>query len=278
MATGIAVGDVPQLVLDGRWSPPRALLGDMWRARELCLTLARKDFFVKYRRASFGVLWAVALPGLQAVVLGIILSRLTNLEVAHYPVFIFGGAVLWSYLASTVGGGATSIVDNTSLSSKIYFPRAILPLAVGVSNLFALGAGLIVLLFAMAITGDRFTTRVLLIVPGALLMALLASTLALVLSALHVYFRDIQYLVQAVTLVWFYVTPVFYPLGRLHGIAHTFVTLNPATGPIRLFHAATNGGGVGLSAIVPTLVAVALLVGAGLALHCRLDRSFADLM
>jgi ABC-type polysaccharide/polyol phosphate export permease len=269
---------VPQLVLERPWTAPRVLLAEIWQARELCVTLAKQDFFVRYRRATIGIAWSVLLPAIQAVVLAVVLSRVAKLSVPHFPVFIFGGTVLWSYFSSVVMSGGTSIVDNSSLSSKTYFPRAILPLANALSNAFALLAGLIVLLIVCLATGVHLHVAMLYVVPAAALAIMLAGSLALVLAGLHVYFRDIKYLSQAAILCWFYITPIFFPLGRLHGWALHLVEINPITGPVLLMHAATVGGPIVATSLISTAAFTVGLAVIGFVMHCRLDRFFADLL
>jgi ABC-type polysaccharide/polyol phosphate export permease len=111
-----------------------------------------------------------------------------------------------------------------------------------------------------------------------LLTFLLTASATLVLSAAHVYFRDVRYAVQAVLLVWFYVTPVFYPITLLHGLARRAVEANPVTGCVELFHAAVVGGEVSAVSIAYTAAWTALLLVAAVILHCRHDRTFADLL
>jgi ABC-type polysaccharide/polyol phosphate export permease len=198
--------------------------------------------------------------------------------VPHFPVFIFGGTVLWAYFSTVVISGGTSIVDNTALSSKTYFPRAVLPLANSLSNAFALFAGLIVLIVVCLVTGVSITPRIFWVVPAAALLIALAGSLAIVLAGLHVYFRDIKYLSQAAILCWFYLTPIFFPIDRLHGWALRLVELNPATAPVLMMHAATVGGPIIGTSVVATVVATVFLGATGFLLHCRLDRYFTDLM
>ncbi|HVV75228.1 MAG TPA: ABC transporter permease [Mycobacteriales bacterium] len=274
----IAPPRVPQLVLSGGGTPPLELIRRTWQARSLCVILARKDFYVRYRRAVFGIAWTVLLPGLQAVVLSVVMSRIARFGVPHYAVYIFSGTVLWTYLSSAIGIGGTSIVDNASLSSKSYFPRAVLPLAACISGAYAFLAGLLVLVAVAAIDGAYPDQHLLLAIPAVVLMGLFSATLTLVFAALHVYFRDVKYVISALMLLWFYVTPLFYPLSRLHGWSHTLVTLNPATGPILMMHASILGGHVPGISVVATLVAVVILGVAALLLHSRLDRNFADLL
>jgi len=269
----------PQLVLRDEWTPLRSLAGAMWRSRDLCVMLARKDFFVRYRRASLGVFWAVALPALQAVVLAVVLSRIVNISVEHYPVFIFSGIVGWTYFSTTLAAGATSIVDNSELSSRIYFPRALLPLSVCLSNVFALAVGVTILLLVAPLSGLGLGWHTFYLIPASMLIFAVAVGLTLVSSAVHVYFRDAKYIVQAALLVWFYLTPIFYPLGQLDGLVRLAVELNPITGAVEMFHAGVIAGySPALLSTVATLAWTGALIGLAAVLHCRNDRRFADLM
>ena len=268
----------PQLVLHEGWTTVAALASDVWRSRDLCLILARKDFFVRYRRAVFGVLWAVALPALQAGVLAVILSRVAKISVHHYPVFIFSGIVGWTYFAATLGPGATAIVDNAALSSRIYFPRAVLPLSTCLSNVYTLVISVGILLVVAPLGGAAAGLHMLYLLPACLLLVMLTAALTLVLSATHVYFRDIKYAVQAALLIWFYVTPVFYPLSKLKGWVRTVIEVNPVTGAVELFHAGGLGSAPDLRSCTWTVIWTVALFGIGCILHCRNDRSFADLL
>jgi ABC-type polysaccharide/polyol phosphate export permease len=213
------------------------------------------------------------------LVLAFVLTRVAKINVPHYPVFIFAGIVGWTYFSATVTTGATSIVDNSALSSRIYFPRAILPLAACLSNVFALGISVALLLIVAVVAGETPGLHTLYLIPACLLIFALAVSLTLVLSALHVYFRDTKFAVQAAILVWFYVTPIFYPLTLLHGWTRTLVKLNPVTGAVELFHAGALGGASAdwVSAAI-SLGWIAALTVLGLTLQCRYDRVFADLL
>lgn len=255
------------------------LLGDLWRRRALLVLLARKEFHVKYRRASFGTLWAVALPLLQSALLAVVFSRVARLHVSHYAIFILSGMVGWTYFSSVLGAGATSIVDNTDLSSRVYFPRAILPLVQGAANLYGFAITMAITLCLCPILGVPLSARVLLFVPATVLLVVFSTSLALVCSALHVYFRDIRYVVTAALLLLLYMTPVIYPPSALHGVLRTLLTINPMTGILDLFHSATVGAGAAIAtALAVSIVWTIALLGSALVLQCRFDRVFADLL
>lgn len=258
-------------------APVRRLLRDLWRSRSLVFVLARKEFFVRYRRTSFGLLWAVFLPVLQATVLTLVFGRLLKARGPDYPVYVFSGMVPWSFFVSSFGQGATAIVDNTTLANRIYFPRAVLPLVPVMSSLFSI-AITIALLVVMAVGfGVDLGPELLALPAGVLLVALVSACFGLVASALHVYFRDVRFLVSAALTVWLYLTPVIFRVEQLPRLLRPVVRANPMTGVVELFRFATVGASDGwLGSLVVTGVWVVVLLTVALQLHRRFDRLFAD--
>lgn len=255
------------------------LLSAVWRCRELCGALARKEFFVRFRRTALGALWAVALPALQAAVLTVVVSRIARTPVEDFALYVFAGTVAWAYFSTSLGSGATSIVDNSALSSKIYFPRVLLPLSVCLSNVFGLAISVAILLVAASVTGVLPGRHTLLLVPGVVLAVAFTTALTTVLAAAHVYLRDVKFAVQAALLVWFYGTPIFYALSMIDGTVRTVLELNPLAGVVQLFQAGTlPEASVGLVPVLASVGWTVSLAVAALVLHCRLDRSFADLL
>ena len=257
--------------------PARTLVRDLWRSRGLIAVLARKDFFVRYRRTSFGLLWAVGLPLLQAAILTLVFGHLLRSHAPDYAVFVFAGMVPWAYFSSTLAGGATAIVDNSSLSNRIYFPRAVLPLVSAVSAMYSVAVTVAILIGMCVGFGVHLSGKVVLLVPAVVLVAALASAFALVLAALHVYFRDVRFLVTAALTVWLYVTPIIFQVDQLPRVLRPLVRLNPMTGVVELFRFATVGASANwqLSLLV-TGAWIIVLVIAALQLHRRFDRLFAD--
>jgi lipopolysaccharide transport system permease protein len=268
-----------ELVLRGEPTPPLALLKDVWAAFPLVLMLARRDFFVRYRRTAFGLVWSVALPVIQALVLAVVLHRVANFKVTHFPLFLITGMVGWTYFVTTLSAGSTAIVANSTMSSRIYFPRAVLPLATCMSNVFGLVIGVVIAVAIAVGQGIEPGLHTLWLVPAIVMLLLVSIGLTLVLSALHVYFRDVQFFVQAALFAWFYVTPVFYPISYVHGLLRDVTLVNPVSGSIEMLHAAVVGTDTGLfPAAVSGCVWTFVLLLIGLSLHCRFDRRFADLL
>lgn len=257
------------------------LLNSLWRSRDLMRMLARKDFVARYRRASLGMAWALGLPLVQAVVLAVVLSHIARFNIPHFAVFVYTGTLAWSFFSGTLTATTPSIVEGHVLATKIYFPRAVLPLTTVRASLYAFLPGLPLLIVLAAALGVPLGLRLFLLIPATLMMIALTSSFALVAAALQVYFRDMRYIVQAITLPWFYASAVFFRLSDLRH-AHTFLTLvklNPATGMILFFRAAVLGGEPGWTStlIWPVVWTLGLLVIAA-ELYRRFDRVFVDLL
>jgi ABC-type polysaccharide/polyol phosphate export permease len=267
-------------VLDGRRTPVRVLLREIFESRDLITILARKDFYVRYRRASLGMLWAVGLPVIQAAVMALVFShRNIGAVQGNVAAFIFSGMVGWSFFSSVVGSASTSIVDGAGLSNRIYFPRAVLPLTNVLTGWYGFVISAVIMLgAALVMTGD-VGIRFLYALPAMVLTVALATAFVLTLSALHVYFRDLRYVITAAMQPWMFLTPVFYQPRALPDWLQPVVRLNPATGCVELFHAATVGAspGWGLS-VVSSCVTLVVLTVWGVSLHSRNNRLFADLL
>src|SRR5438445_4201147 len=266
------------LDLDARPSSWGVAVLDVVGHRSILMALARTDFQARYRRAVFGVLWAAAVPLVQAAIVAAVFSHVvrTSSVPGPYGIFALSGVIAWSYFAVGLGTGATAVVDGAELSDRVWFPRAMLPVVPLISGLVGLGISLGCLLVAMPIFGAAPGPSVLLLIPAGVLLVLLTGALALILAAAHVYFRDVRYLVQAALLVWFYATPVLYP-AQLLSRYRPLLDINPLTGVIELFHAAALGWEPAMLAPVAVSVAtlvVGLLVAAEV--YRRYDRLFAD--
>lgn len=247
--------------------------------RDVLMVLARKDFQTRYKRASLGVTWAVAVPLLQAAVMAVVFSKVVRAgSGSTYPIYVMSGVVPYTYFSSVLSSGVVSIVEGAGLTEKVWFPRALLVLVPALANVVGLVISAVILIGAMPIFGVGYSPRLLLLAPGIALLVALATALSLVLAALHVYFRDVKFLVQAALMVWLYVTPIIYPLSLVHRL-QPFIEANPLTGIVIIFHMATVGSTGPW--IVPVFVSVAVtgvLLAVGYEVHRRHDRLFVDLL
>lgn len=269
---------IPVLELTSRPASVQSWFRSIIDHREVLVALAEKDFKVRYKRATFGVLWAVALPLLQSLVMIVVFTQLrkgsgSKLDYAGY---VLAGMVAWAYAATTLTVATTAIVDGASLTDKVWFPRALLPLAPVIANGIGLAISLAILVLVQAIRGG-LSIDVLLVIPGVALLVALVTALALAGSALHVWFRDVRFIVQAGLMVLFYSTPILYEISFL-GRWAILARANPFSGVVSVFQRAFVGTSIDAAALVVSVVTTLVLGVTAIELHRRNDRLFVDLL
>jgi lipopolysaccharide transport system permease protein len=261
------------------WRLPN--LGELFAHRDLLFFLTTRNVKVRYRQTLLGGGWAIAQPLMTMAMLTLVFDKLLGVQSAGVPYWIFSltGLVFWIFLSQTISGVSSSIVGNSGLIEKVYFPRLAIPAA-------AVGVGLLdfvisftMLAVVLAVSGWFPGFRILLCLLVALLGGVLALGLGAALAALSVRFRDIQYALRFALQLWLFATPVAYPIDVVPQDWRFWIALNPATGLVELFRWAALGTplhpwpDVWVS-LGSTLV---LLVG-GLLVFRRMERSFADVI
>lgn len=183
--------------------------------KDLLLELVSRDLKLKYRRSILGYLWSILNPLLIMFILYIVFSNIFRFDIENYPVYLISGQMTFNYMSSATTQAIYSITDNSSLLKKTYVPKYIFTVAKITSGLidflFSLGAMVIVML----ITRSPFHVHMLLIPVVALQLYLFCMGLGLFLASSNVFFRDIQYIYNAITTAWMYCTPIFYPFSQL---------------------------------------------------------------
>ena len=279
-------GGTPHFSLTGPGTSPTLLLREVWAARRLIDVLARKDFYVRYRRTRLGMVWAVILPVVQATVLTLVFSSVVKTDrpqaagvtgSSSYAVVVFAGMVAWSFFQAAFTAGSTSVVDSSSLAKRIYFPRIILPLIAVATAIYPLAVTLGVLLVLIATLGGGLGMATLWLVPALLLDVLLVLGMSLFFSAAQVYVRDLRFAISAATAVLFFLTPILYSASSLNPRVLRVVQLLPAGGPVELFRHSVGGADPQIwHFVASSVVWTVVLGGLGFWLHCRRDRVMMD--
>jgi ABC-type polysaccharide/polyol phosphate export permease len=277
---GVEAAPGPILELDARPVPLGRWIASLWGHRAILAALARQDFRSRYKRASLGLVWAIAVPIFQGSVLVFVFSRVGRFATDDfsYGTYVLAGMIAWFYVSTSVMSATTSIVDSSGLTEKVWFPRAVLALVPSATNLVGLVISTAVVLAAVPVLGGDYTLRLLLLLPGSALLIAFTAGMGLVLSAAYVYFRDVRFMVQAALLAWLYLTPIVYPPSAL-GNAAEWLDLNPLTGITGLLQRAVVDAPVPSGrAVAVSLGATLVLVVVGALLHRRHDRLFVDLL
>ncbi len=202
-----------ELVIRPRSSLALSDLREVWHHRELLLMLGMRDVRVRYRQAVFGALWALIQPVSQAVIFTFLFHRMAGLRGdgnAPYPVFCLAGLVVWTLFSSGLSHASESLVQNSGLVTKAYFPRVILPLSSLMAPLVDFAISFVVLLGAMVIFKIPVSVSLIWALPVALLAALWAISVGIWTSAINVRFRDVRYALPFFIQSMLFLTPIFY--------------------------------------------------------------------
>jgi lipopolysaccharide transport system permease protein len=270
-------------------TPPRGLLAinwpELWRFRDLFVTLAWRDILVRYKQAVLGVLWALLQPISTMLIFTFIFNRMANIQSGDgtpYPIFFYTGMIIWQYYSTTLVNASNSMVANVSLVQKVYFPRVIVPATAAITGLVDLAISSLVLIGLMAWYGFMPHLAGILILP-VLLVVMILSTLGvgLFMAALNIKYRDVRYALPFVIQILMYLTPVIYPIRMLDKwpvVKTLMVWLNPISALITNARA----GLLGQSAFdFPGLAIACLMSGvmfiAGLYYFRNTERYFADI-
>lgn len=256
-------------------------LGELWVYRELLYFLTWRDIKVRYKQTVLGAAWAIIQPFFTMVVFSVFFGRLAGISSGDipYPIFSFAALVPWTFFANGLSQSSSSLVGNSNLITKIYFPRLVIPISTVLAGVidFALSFG--VLLLMMLYYGITPTLNVIWLPFFLLLSLVTALGVGLWLSALNVQYRDVRYIVPFITQFWMLATPIAYPSTLLSEPWRTIYGINPMVGVIEGFRWALLDSKTrpGPMMAVSTGVAILLLVG-GAFYFKRMERKFADIV
>lgn len=261
------------------WGVPDII--DLWRNRELIGILTWRDISVRYKQALLGLTWAVIQPVVTMVVFSVIFGGVAKVpsDGVAYPLFSIAALVPWQLFANSIQRGSMSLVGNSSLLTKVYFPRLAMPLSSVLSSLvdFVVAAGVmaVVMLFYRVHVG----VGVILIIPFTLLALMVSLAMAIWLSAINVLYRDVQHAVPFLLQVLLYLSPVAYSSRSVpSGWLRVLYSMNPMDGVIQGFRWALLGVPANPSAVATSVVLSALGLVSGLIYFRRVERVFADVV
>lgn len=234
-----ALADEPMRVAGPRPGFARGTVSsikDIVAHRELLSSLVRRELKSRYKDSALGFVWSLIRPLAMLAIYYVALGKFLQNEryVPDFAVFIYTGLTAWTLFSETVTTGTASIVQNAGLIKKVYLPREVFPLSVVGSSLFNFGIQLVILLGATVLVGHFPTGSRWLYFPLALAVVLVWSTaMALLLSAVNVYLRDVQYLVDVALLILFWASPIVYAwhqvAGAVSGTLQQLYLANPMT-------------------------------------------------
>jgi lipopolysaccharide transport system permease protein len=256
---------------------------DLWYYRELFGVLAWRDVAVRYKQTLIGVAWAVIRPFLTMIVFTVIFGRVAQLPSegnAPYALMVFAGMLPWFVFATILNEASNSLVANSTLVGKVYFPRIIIPSAAAVVSMVDLMISLVILLFLMIGLSFLPDWRIVFLPVFSLLAVGAALGPALLLCALNVKYRDFRYVIPFIIQIGLYVSPVGFSSSNIPEEWRFLYALNPMVGVIDGFRWCILSGEATLSlqTLTTSLVVISLFLWYGIRVFRRTEKTFADLI
>jgi lipopolysaccharide transport system permease protein len=255
-------------------------VAEIWRSRETLYFLALRDVQIRYKQAALGIAWAVLQPLFTMIIFALVFGRLAGIPSSGvpYPLFSYSALVLWTYFAVTLSQVSNSLVANSNLITKIYFPRVLLPAAgagAGLLDLAVSSVFLVGMLIYYRIT-PRWTMLLTPVFVGQ--TVLLVMGIGMLFAALNVRYRDVKYTIPFLTQLGLFVTPIIYPVSFLPHRLQGWLALNPMTGVVEGFRACLFGTSLDWSLLGYSWLLTLLLLLAGGAHFRSTERVFADIV
>ena len=266
---------------------------ELWRYRDLCALLVKRNIITQYKQTILGPVWFVVQPALTVIMYMIVFGGIAGIPTdgVPRPVFYLAGTCMWQYFADCLTKTSNTFVDNSGIFGKVYFPRLVVPIANVISNLlrFGIQIGLFVLVYIGYSLFDstchaHLTAYALLFPLLVIMMAGLALGFGTIISSMTTKYRDLQVLFSFIVQLWMYATPIVYPLSQTSGKmflgvpVHTFMCINPVTPVIETFKYGFLGAGrfIGWFWLGYSFVFMIVLLALGIIIFNKVQKNFMD--
>jgi lipopolysaccharide transport system permease protein len=253
---------------------------ELWRFRELGFFLIWREIKLRYKQTALGAAWAVIQPVFSMAIFTLLFGRLGKLpnEGIPYPVFYYSALLPWTYFAATLASSGNSLIGNSQLVTKVYFPRVLLPASAAGAALLDFAIASLLLPILMLMYDVPLTAR-LLVLP-LLIIPLVGAALGigLLFSAVNVNYRDVKYVIPFLTQLWLFMTPVVYPITMIPERYRLLAALNPMTGIVEAFRSVVAGTPIDWLILSTSFGVICVLLTVGIAYFNRTERFFADVI
>lgn len=276
--SGIVLPEKPIAVIE----PSRNFLNfrELWKYRDLLYILTLKEIKVRYKQTILGVLWVILQPLLMMIVFTLFFGRLAEIpsDGVPYALFAYAGLLPWTFFSNALNNSSNSLVGNSALITKVYFPRMIIPLSVVCAGLFDFLIAFVLLIFLMIFYGVGFSPNFLMLPFLTVLIAVWTMSLGMWTAALNVKFRDVRYALPFFIQLLLFVTPIIYPLNFISEKWRWILMINPLTAIVESFRAAIFGNPFDITLILVSVFIIFAVFLYSIYTFRQLERSFADVI
>src|SRR5579864_2432213 len=255
---------------------------ELWRFRELLVRLVWRDVKARYKQTMLGPVWAILRPFMSMVMLSAVFGGLAGFKSGSsvpYPLFLYGGLLVWTYFASAITGSSTSLLNYGGMLGKAYFPRLYAPFAAVTAPLVDFTLALFIVFGLFAYYGRTPSWHLVFLPFFVLLCGLAGLAVGLWLCGVSVRYRDVPYTIPYVVQIWFYATPVLYPVSKLPKPFSTLLVLNPMTAVVDGFKWSLLGiNPPNVQVVIGSSVFTLILLAGGLFFFRRTERTIVDMI
>lgn len=256
---------------------------ELWQFRELFVFMAWRDIKVKYKQTLLGFIWVILQPLVLMLIFSVLWLKVMKVETPGipYPVFAYSGLVLWGLFSSGISGAGESMISNSNIIRKVYFPRIIIPASAVIVALFdflitLIIYGVMLFWFDMEISIPRM---ILFLFLGMVLTLISSLGIGLIIASATIKYRDFRYVVPFFLQALFFVSPVVYPLSLYNSEQlKIFLSINPLAGAINLSRSGLTGTSVEWNLILLSSFAAIALLFAGLTMFSRMESQYSDML
>ena len=253
------------------------LIKNLYNYRELLKSNVKKEIRGKYKGSFLGVLWSFLNPLLQVAVYAIVFPYIMRIKTDNYLQYLIIGIIPWTFFITVINQGMIAVRVNAGIIKKVYFPREILPISVALSGLINFFISCIIILIFCIFGGIGISWHLLLLPIFAIIQFFLTLGIVFALSAINIYIKDTEYIVQFIINMLFYATPILYPTTLFPKKLRWILYLNPMTElvdsyrNIFMYHQLPN-----LNSILYTVIITMIIFGIGLVIFRKLEKGFAE--
>jgi len=234
------------------------LFKELYQYRELLKTNVKKDIRGKYKASFLGVLWSFINPLLQVLVYAIVFPYIMRVKTDNYLIFLICGIIPWTWFITSISNSTTTILANSNLIQKVYFPREILPISIVTSGMINFLISCVIILIFVLVGGVGISWHLVFLPLLILIQYIITLAFAFLLSAINVYIKDVEYIVIFILNMAFYATPVLYSTETFSGWFLWIFKLNP------MAHLINGYRDIFYQHQVPQLLNLFILLGIGL--------------
>jgi homopolymeric O-antigen transport system permease protein len=260
------------------WAPLK--LRSLWAYRELLYFLIWRDIKVRYKQTLLGATWAVIQPLTMMLIFTYFFGMLARLPTEGVPsgLFYYAGLSLWTFFSNAALSGANSLIGNTNLITKVYFPRLIIPSAAVLAGLLDLVITSVLIFPLLLYYGFGLHWRLLLLLPISGLITMLALAMGILFSALNTKYRDVRYALPFLLQVWMFLSPIIYPASLVPREYRWLFSLNPLAGIVGGYRATLFGQPIHWGALAYSILFTIIMLSVAAYTFRRMEKSFAEVL